>query len=279
MNLTVGRPQHEIDERARRIRAAFKTMVGADLRERLWNRSSGICIVCRVGMPLSDCPSLQVGHGLSVVQYAASTMSIEDAVKYANDEGNLCILHADCNRAQGAYDIEDYHEAAKRGEVKLDEPRTWTPSELDALRFRLGAGGRISGRVSGRKHVKSGHLASIRTTSRQAAGGRTQGRKNVESGHLARISTTETHAKGGRVSGRQNVESGHLARIRTPAHQAEAGRIGGRIGGRINGRKAVESGQLASIVGLANHIRWHVKRNRSNPLCVLCVQNQTGAAQ
>jgi hypothetical protein len=160
--------------------------------------------------------------------------------------------------------------------------------------------GRIQmlGRIQGRKNVESGQLASIasmgshiggriggRATvashgSQMGNGGRIQGRKNVESGQLARIrelpQSKEAQCTAGRISGRKNVESGHLRRISS---------AGGKVSGATVGRRNAESGRMREVqkMGLgkggkiggpiANHNRWHVRRNIVSPTCSLCQQS------
>jgi hypothetical protein len=50
-------------------------------------------------------------------------------------------------------------------------------------------GGRIGGRIAGRRNVESGHLAKLRTPEHQRQAARMAGRRNVESGHLRSISS------------------------------------------------------------------------------------------
>jgi len=123
--------------------------------------------------------------------------------------------------------------------------------------------GRTYGQVNGERNVKSGLMARV---------GRVQGRKNVESGWLDHIRSHEDCIKGGIAAGRRAVESGQIQTL------ARSG-IGGRKGGVTQGRRNAENGWFASIKTfqtcskggcLANHNRWHVKRNIMNPDCSLC---------
>jgi hypothetical protein len=52
---------------------------------------------------------------------------------------------------------------------------------------KSGVGGKIGGKIAGRKAVESGQLARIRTRDSCSRGGKTQGERMVKSGHLARI--------------------------------------------------------------------------------------------
>jgi hypothetical protein len=79
-----GWTKQKIDERVQIIRAAFKS--DADLRERLWNRQSGTCVICKIGLPYSTDPFLTVDHCHPVIQYAGWDLTIEEATRRANDE-------------------------------------------------------------------------------------------------------------------------------------------------------------------------------------------------
>lgn len=111
-------------------------------------------------------------------------------------------------------------------------PQNNTDDMVKKGRNRFVEGGRIGGRVVGRKNVESGHLARI-----SIMGGRAQ--------------SSEDKAKGGRVAGRKAVESGRLATLATFESCSKGGVIGGRLG---------------------MHTRWHVRRNKPNPDCEFCIQ-------
>jgi hypothetical protein len=129
------------------------------------------------------------------------------------------------------------------------------------------------GKVSGMKHVKSGHISRIGKIN-----GAIQGKRNVESGRIYTIGTLEGRRKAGRLA----VESGHLASIRSHESSSRGGKTGGKIQGKIN----VESGHLARIQmvgalagakrnvelglglklgksGIGNCFRWNIRRNKS----------------
>jgi hypothetical protein len=96
--------------------------------------------------------------------------------------------------------------------------------------------------------------------------------------HRARITTKEVHAAGGRAAGRIAADKvGFLDSIRTPETCSQ--------GGKIGGRKVAESGRLSTIgLGIRTaeseakggraccHLRWHVRRNRPNPRCEFCCE-------
>lgn len=254
------------------------------LRERLWNRQSGLCVICRQGVPLSDNPFLVVDHTHPVVQYAASPLSIEKASQYANDEGNLALVDKDCNGVKNAWDLEEFHQAIKCGEISFEgEQRTYTQAEIERERRLLSEKGRTGGRIGGRRAAESGQLERARnlpqTKLAQIRNASIQGRKNVESGHWQKLLKSGIGGKfGGPIGGRKNVESGQiqaLGRIQGQKN-TESGWIQalGRAQGRIQGRKAVESGHLARIRPIAGrvacHRRWHVQRGIKNPACALC---------
>lgn len=266
--MIVGRPRAEVDERTQAIRNTSRAEAG--LREQLFNQQNGKCAVCFADLPYSDNPFLTVDHCLSVMQYACSNLSIEDAILFCNDESNLCLVHVECNSAKNAYDLEDFHKLIASGEIMLGEPRTHTQEEIDAERVRLSEVGRKGGRnqpreakaKGGRKHnelygnpatpegrVKGGHIGG-------RIGGKIGGRKAVESGQLASVA-----AKGGHIQGRKNVEEGTDLFGMTAEQKSAAGRKAGRMGSH---EAKATSGRLA------NHIRWHVKRGIKNPDCPLC---------
>jgi hypothetical protein len=95
--------------------------------------------------------------------------------------------------------------------------------------------------------------------------------------HRARITTREVHVAGGRAAGRIAADSGRLAKLATPETCSKAGLIGGQ--------KTAESGKLSGVgLGIKTpeslakggratcHLRWHVNRNRPNPSCDFCLE-------
>lgn len=101
---------------------------------------------------------------------------------------------------------------------------------------------RVKMSAGGRKHVESGHLASIAGMGGRATNESTNGRKGN--------------------GGRKAAESGQIQAL------GKSG-IGGRISGRIVGRQNAESGQVHEAL----HVRWHVKRNIVKLDCKLCNPN------
>lgn len=118
--------------------------------------------------------------------------------------------------------------------------------------------------------------------------GRAQGLKNARvPGFLSRIGrlgSREDKVRAGRLGGKVAVESGRLALLRTTEHQIEAGKAAGALAvrsGQIQElvRRNAENGHLERITTrescskggqMTNHLRWHVKRDRVNPRCLLC---------
>ena len=86
----------------------------------------------------------------------------------------------------------------------------WTAAHLASIQSK---GGKIAGKIAGRKNVESGHLASISSKGGKI-GGKIAGKIAVESGHLASI-RSKGGKIGGKIVGRKNVESGHLDKIRS----------------------------------------------------------------
>jgi hypothetical protein len=105
------------------------------------------------------------------------------------------------------------------------------------------------GRIGGRKAVKSGQLASIKTfetcSKGGKIGGKISGRKNVETGHMDSMHTIDNQRKGGR----KNIESGHITSIATKESCSKGGKIGGRKGGLKGGP-----------IGMCQ--RWNINRGK-----------------
>lgn len=93
------------------------------------------------------------------------------------------------------------------------------------------------------RNQDDGGRAPSRTTGAKGGriGGRVQGRKNAESGQIGSLGRSY-----GPFYGAKNVESGHMARIRT---------MGGRAQGPILGRKNVESGQIDTLPHYRWHVK------------------------
>ena len=273
----------QVRERSRLIRRA--TPNGDTLRN-LWDMQNRLCDLC--GHECQDLLVCELEHSVPVILFARGPLPIEDAIRECNDPSNLRCAHASCNTAKNGLTREEWF---TRGLNDREKPRILTEGQLLELQFRLGAGGRVGGRIAGRnaKKTKTGifgmtheqHQAAGRISGRKTlengtglfgrtpeqrskdaqkagrTGGLIQGRRCVENGHLARICVL-----GGRIAGRAAAKSGQIASIATPESRAK----GGRMGGRIAGRKNVESGHLTRLA----HNRWHVARDIVNVECELC---------
>jgi hypothetical protein len=122
--------------------------------------------------------------------------------------------------------------------------------------------GRMGGKIGGPKAAKTNRQngtgifdSKVRQKGGSLGGsisgpsnGRIQGRKNIESGHIQKL---------GLAQGFKNAQSGHMKRIQ-------------KLGASLSGQIAAKSGRLAVINVTARHIRWHVNRNRPNPRCSFC---------
>jgi len=99
--------------------------------------------------------------------------------------------------------------------------------------------------------------------------------------HRARITTKEVHAAGGRAAAALNIANRTGLFGMSPDKRTENGVKGGRLGGRTT----ADSGKLATVgLGIktpeslvkggraACHLKWHVKRNRPNPRCEFCCE-------
>lgn len=154
--MLIGRAKAEVEKRAKQIRTAFHA--DREMRERLWNRQSGICVVCLKSMPLSNDSFLVVDHTTPIVHYATSRLPIKDAIRIANDEGNLAIVHSEpCNVRKGSWDLEDFHQAIARGELPpMDESESsrtaWEIENRTRFLFeRAQKGGRKAARLNSKK--------------------------------------------------------------------------------------------------------------------------------
>ena len=81
---------------------------------------------------------------------------------------------------------------------------------------------------------------------------------------------------GGRKGGRTRAEWANKYPAQARAISRKGGRIGGRKGGRARAKwakkyheQASANGRKAGLIG--THNRWHIARDRLNPLCKLCV--------
>jgi hypothetical protein len=136
--MILSRPQSEYEERVRLIERYFQRVKNdSELRERLWNKTSGVCIVCKVGLPYSDDPFLSIDHAIPIYIWAHSTLDTDVVAVLANDERGLHLVHADCNSAKRDRDLEELLEDISRGEIAWREPRFHTAQEIAAERRRL----------------------------------------------------------------------------------------------------------------------------------------------
>ena len=128
-------------------------------------------------------------------------------------------------------------------------------------------GGLITGLINGQKlfERKAGIFARTKEKMYEDARKGGQAGKGISKNvvQLAALRTSEHQQEAGRKS----------ASVQGHKKLFENGRKGGRIGGPIGGRKT------ASIPGhmvRAAHVRWHVKRNKSNLGCSFC-REEAGA--
>lgn len=130
------------------------------------------------------------------------------------------------------------------------------------------------------------------TKQAQIAGGRKQGTISKvkklgifsltpEQRHEASVAGGKTQ---GPITGRSNVLSGQLDRIRalpqTKAAQSAAGKIAGKVTGLKYGplvnmdlvrtKEGCRKGQLLGGPK-SRHVRWHVNRQKFNPVCEFCL--------
>jgi general stress protein YciG len=230
----------EIKKRARLIRNATP-----DILEELFKMQNRRCDLCSHSIQDLICATLD--HSTPVISFARSEMPIDKAIAQANNPMNLRCVHASCNKAKYRLTREEWYQ---RGLNKRDAPRILTDGELLLLSFQItriaSMGGRISGRIVGRKTFENKTGVFGRSPEKMSEDGRKGGRIGGCRAH-------ELHPEMAARCGRKNVESGHLASIATPESCAK----GGRISGRIVGPKVC-------------HVRWHVNRGISNPACALC---------
>jgi hypothetical protein len=216
-----------IQERAKAIRRATP-----DCLEELFEMQNRICSLC--SQPIQDIVVCELDHGTPVIRFArAWDIAIEDAVRECNDPSNLRAVHALCNHVKHDMTRDEWFKAGMP--ERVGKPRVYTDVELLELQFRLGAGGRVSGR------------------------------QNVESGRLARIGelpqSKEARRNNGRLGASKQAENG-IGIFALGFDRSKAGGIGGR--------KHIESGHWDTVKPFGLHTRWHVKRGITNISCVLC---------
>src|SRR5208282_4416272 len=138
--MLIGRPKSEIQERSKQIRADFRKRWGKsrrkDLKRDLFVRQSNKCPVC--GQPLSASGRilwnresgetrevdflLYVDHAISVWIWAETALPIEEACRQANEECNLQLVHAACDRLKSSQDHEEFMEC----NTKTHRPKSIT---------------------------------------------------------------------------------------------------------------------------------------------------------
>lgn len=108
--------------------------------------------------------------------------------------------------------------------------------------------GAVGGQIAGKNNVKSGHWATLRTPEIIMMGAKAAGALAAKTGQINKIKTYESCLKGA-----LNQKKEDKAR-----------------GGVTQGKKNVDSGRLAKVRTEAPHIHWHVRRNKPNPRCAFC---------
>jgi len=120
--------------RSKIIRAAWNRLPNAwkdEVRDKKFNEQSGTCLVCKEPIPDSSGLFACLDHAISVRCYAEMDMPIEEAVAHANHEKNLVVLHPHCNLTKSGQDLEEFLVQLSAGEQVIDEPRKWTPEEIE----------------------------------------------------------------------------------------------------------------------------------------------------
>src|SRR5207245_1583274 len=141
--------QHEIERRTKLIRADFDRLDTDPLREELFNRQSGRCLLCS-GLHLDGWTAAdwelqgwntvvsELDHLVSRYSFASRPdLTDEQAVQLANHKDNLVLLHPGCNRVKGSQGIEEVVEDIRSGRIILGKPQTWSPEELEIGRAHV----------------------------------------------------------------------------------------------------------------------------------------------
>jgi hypothetical protein len=97
----------------------------------------------------------------------------------------------------------------------------------------------------------------------------TNGRKSNGGRRFYELYGSPNTFEGSSKQGRRNAENGHLNKIRSRESCSKGGRIGGRNGTHED---RVRSGRLAGLIGgvASTHKRFHLERDKVNPRCILC---------
>lgn len=180
----------DLEQRIQAIRQGTPNCV-----KELFEIQNRICDLC--GRPIQDLILAHLDHSIPVIKYAqAWDIALDDAVRECNSLENLRIVHSKCNLIKLDKTRDEWFE---QGLDKLvEETRRLTTNELDALRYKLGEGGRIAGR----KNVETGRLEYARkciSPERKIGGGKKAGRLAAMSGRMS-----EMGKKGGSISGSRN---------------------------------------------------------------------------
>lgn len=134
------------------------------------------------------------------------------------------------------------------GGMNLTFPNSANYSNMSAMGNLPGA--RVkAGKISGQKHVESGHIIKLGNIY-----GPIRGKQNSESGQIKALGLAF-----GSINGRKAAENGQLAAAR-------------KIGCRVKSENKRKS--CIANFALASHTRWHVHRNVISPTCSLCQVSQ-----
>jgi 5-methylcytosine-specific restriction endonuclease McrA len=181
--LIVGRPKSEIKQRSSQIRHAL--CIDDIRREAMFNKQFRLCPLCT--RELSGCSSVEaeVDHAVSVYIWAEQHMDIQDAIRYANDENNLILVHPSCNSQKNALDIETFRERIDSGEIVPGELPRLTSEDIEREKQRLFERGRVRKEIrAGRSQANHrGLVVSLRSAEKAPNGeGRNPGKTFSTSG-------------------------------------------------------------------------------------------------
>ena len=137
MSVLAGRPGNEIAERMKIIRMAFHRLDLDAIQDSLFDAQSGKCPLCNQDLLSSDGIFAAIDHGTSVYIYAESSLSIDQAEHYANDEKNFLVVHCRCNGLKGALDVDEFREQVESGTLLLGDIKTMTDEEMLELKQRI----------------------------------------------------------------------------------------------------------------------------------------------
>lgn len=91
------------------------------LRERLRQKTQGLCVICHRSLRSG---LLNIGHATSRKDWAAMMgVRLEDAIRHANSEENLFLIHHACNIRQGSADLEEFLQPRSYGVPKDDNAK------------------------------------------------------------------------------------------------------------------------------------------------------------